>query len=88
MRRRDGSYRRVMVSGLAVVVLALTPTAGVRSVGAGEDIQAALRQEDERPRSEDAQRPRGQDKERPRGDDVQRPRGQEDEKPRGHDRPT
>ncbi len=80
MRRRDGSYRRVMVSGLAVVVLALTPTAGVRSVGAGEDIQAALGQEDERPR--------GEDKERPRGDDVQRPRGQEDEKPRGHDRPT
>jgi hypothetical protein len=72
MTSRIGPYRTVMVSGFAALVLALTPTAGVRSSVAGEGAPAALGQEDERPR----------------GEDPQQPRGEEDEKPRGHDRPT
>ena len=72
MTSRTAPYRTVMVSGLAALVLALAPTAGLRSLVAGERAQAALGQEDERPR----------------GEDPQQPRGEEDEKPRGHDRPT
>ena len=72
MTSLTGPYRTVMVSGLAVLVLALAPTASVRSLVAGERAQAAHGQEDERPR----------------GEDPQQPRGEEDEKPRGHDRPT
>jgi hypothetical protein len=86
MKRRNGSYREVMVVGLAGLVLTLMPTGGLRSAVAEESVQAARRQDTARPRSEDAQRPRGQDIERPRGEDVQRPRGEEGEWPRGHDR--
>lgn len=75
MKRQNGSYREVMVAGLAGLVLVLMPTAGVRSALADERVQAPRGQDTERPRGEEVQRPRGQDTERPRGDDVQRPRG-------------
>ena len=85
MKRRNGSYREVMVVGLAGLVLTLMPTGGLRSAVAEESVQAARRQDTARPRSEDAQRPRGQDIERLRSEDAQRPRGQDIERPRGED---
>jgi hypothetical protein len=77
MNRRNGSYREVVVAGLTGLVLALMPTADVRSASVDGRVQAARSQDTERPRGEDAQRPRGQDAERPRGEDGQRPRGQD-----------
>jgi len=45
MKRRNGSYREVMVVGLAGLVLTLMPTGGLRSAVAEESVQAARRQD-------------------------------------------
>jgi hypothetical protein len=62
MNTQNVSHRQVVVAGLAGLVLALMPAAGVRSALADESVQAPRGQDVERPRSDDAQRPRGHDR--------------------------
>jgi hypothetical protein len=85
MKKQNGSYRAVVLVGLAALVLAQTPTAGVRFAVESPSVQVTRDQDTERPRGEDPHWPRGQDTERPRGDDVQQPRGEASERSHGHD---
>jgi hypothetical protein len=85
MEKQSGSYRAVVLVGLAALALAQAPTAGGRSAVESPSVQIALGQDMERPRGEDPQWPRGQDTERPRGEDVQQPREEASARSHGHD---
>jgi hypothetical protein len=85
MEKQSGSYRAVVLVGLAALALAQAPTAGGRSAVESPSVQIALGRDTERPRGEDPQWPRGQDTERPRGEDVQQPRGEASARSHGHD---
>jgi hypothetical protein len=85
MEKQSGSYRAVVLVGLAALALAQAPTAGGRSAVESPSVQIALGQDTERPRGEDPQWPRGQDTERPGGEDVQQPREEASARSHGHD---
>ena len=85
MNKQNGSYRAVVLVGLAALALAQAPTAGGRAAIESPSVQVARDQDTERPRGEDPHWPRGQDTGRPRGEDEQRPRGEASERSHGHD---
>ena len=85
MNKQNGSYRAVVLVGLAALALAQAPTAGGRAAIESPSVQVARDQDTERPRGEDPHWPRGQDTGRPWGEDEQRPRGEASERSHGHD---
>jgi hypothetical protein len=62
MKKSGGSYRKVIVLGLAGLAVLGLLLASVPTVQAGEQLQAARGQDSERPRGDDSERPRGHDR--------------------------
>ena len=85
MEKQSGSYRVVVLVGLAALALAQAPTAGGRSAVESPSVQIAVGQDTERPRGEVCSWLRGQDTERPGREDVQQPRGEASARSHGHD---